>query len=184
MKKEMIVQFVCFETVMGFDEFVVQWERYAKKLLSRKADDVTLLQEAEVKNKYKYISLNTCGSDDFNFVFMKGRLSDHFPEGGVKVVQAGGYMPLQMNGQHNKGNDDIKIFAFITDARKGPDLYKEVEGYRKMNIYEAYYESCRYAYIIEFFTQEINAAGIVSQIKNISPGTETAMYRESMVVYE
>ena len=29
-KKDIIVQFVCYETITGFDEFVIEWDRYAK----------------------------------------------------------------------------------------------------------------------------------------------------------
>ena len=70
--KDSIVQFVCYETSMNTDEFVVQWERFPKRFLS-KGIEVSLQEQAMVKNKFKFVSRNVWAQDSFQFVFMEGR---------------------------------------------------------------------------------------------------------------
>ena len=50
---------------------------------------------------------------DFRFAFMKGRSSEHFPEHTAKVVQAGGYMPVQIQCEHDDEEDDVKVIALL-----------------------------------------------------------------------
>src|SRR5688500_19608854 len=90
MKKNTIVQFVCFITDLGLDEFIPKWERYANRLMNYNPE-TTLLQHAGTKSKFRYISKHEWLEGDFNFTFMNQKRSEHFPEHNVKVVQIGGY---------------------------------------------------------------------------------------------
>jgi len=49
MKKNTIVQFVCFTTDLEPEDFVPKWERYAKRLMNHNPE--TTLQQAETKSK-------------------------------------------------------------------------------------------------------------------------------------
>src|SRR6266536_1504686 len=141
MKKDTIVQFVCFITNLGLDEFAPLWERYAKKL-SNKKNEATLQQyTAATKNKFKYVSQHEWPDKDFHFTFMNERRSEHFPEHNVKVVQVGGYMPLQMKRRNSEEDSEVKLIAFVSHNENDLDFYRDLPVYNKLNIHQAYYES-------------------------------------------
>src|SRR5437868_7358993 len=100
MQQDTIVQFVCFETSVEFDEFVSRWEYYAKRFASKDVE-VTLQEQNNTKTRFKYVSQQKCPEDNFQFAFMKGRHSENFPDCNVKVFQAGGYLPVQMECIHD-----------------------------------------------------------------------------------
>ena len=162
MKKDTIVQFVCFITNLEFEEFAVKWEQYAKEFT---ADPGALILQERTKSKtrYKYVSQHECKPENFRFAFMKGRNSEHFPEHKAKVVQTGGYTPVQIQCEYDNEKNDVKIIAFIGADEMDLDFYHRLT-YRHLNIYEAYYESCTYSYIMEFFIQETDG------FQNIFPG--------------
>lgn len=180
MKKDTLVQFVCFETSIELDEFVPKWEHFARESGNKKPES-TLLQQAVTKTKFKYISQHKWPQDDFQFVFMKGRHSEHFPECRVKVVQAGGYTPLQIQCKHETVPDAAKIMVLISNAQTDITSFTQLQTYRYLNIYQAYYESSMYAYILEYFVKEKHAADLLQQLKTHAPNTEIVMYRECLV---
>jgi hypothetical protein len=182
MKKNTIVQFVCFITNLEFEEFSAMWERYAKQFVAGSAD-MTLHEATAIKgrNKYKYVSQHESSSADFKFAFMKGRNSEHFPEHNARVVLAGGYRTVQLQCNHNETKDDVKVMAFVAHNERDLDFYHQ-QTYRHLNIYEAYYESCAYNYIMEFFIQESDAPALVEQLKT-RPGIEVALYKECTVLH-
>jgi hypothetical protein len=180
MKKDTLVQFVCFETALALDEFTNQWERFVKESGNKK-NVTTILQQAITKTKFKYISQHIWPQDDFQFVFMKGRISEHFPEARVKVIQAGGYTPMQIQYTHDKDLDAVKIMVLINNPQTDIASFTKLKTYHYLNIYQAYYESSLYAYILEYFVEETQAADLLQQLKAHAPGTEITMYRESLV---
>lgn len=179
MKKERVIQFVCFITELTPEEFIPSWEAFAKKCVSEK-DPVLLQLDAETKKRYKYISQHESKGDNFLFAFMKGRNSEHFPDQKVKVLQAGGYQVAQLEYDGQIENGDVKIIAFVDHNDRDLDFYRKLLNYRHLNIYQAYYESCTYAYILEFCIPEINAPDLLRQIKT-NTTTEAACYRECLV---
>ena len=180
MKKDTLVQFVCFETSLELGEFSPQWEHFVKES-GHKKTVTTILQQAITKTKFKYISLHKWPQDDFQFVFMKGRMSEHFPEVRVKVIQAGGYTPVQIQYKHDKDLDAVKIMVLINNSQTDIASFVQFKTYRYLNIYQAYYESSLYANILEYFVEETHAAELLQQLKNHAPGTEITMYRECLV---
>src|SRR4051812_19048364 len=94
--KDAIVQFVGFETSMALDDFTAQWERFAKRFIKQDIHTITLQQQVVTRSRFRYISRNKWSEDNFQFSFMGGRASDYFPDHRVKVVQAGGYLPVQL----------------------------------------------------------------------------------------
>jgi hypothetical protein len=179
MKKDTLVQFVCFETALELDTFIPQWEHFAKESGNKKPEAI-ILQQALSKIRFKYVSQHIWPQDDFQFVFMKGRRSEHFPESRVKVVQAGGYTPLQIG--HKKHDDDaLKIMVFTTNAQTDIASLTNLQTYQSLNVYQAYYESSMYSYILEYFVQEMHAADLLQQLKMQTTGADIALYRECLV---
>jgi hypothetical protein len=179
MKKDSIVQFVGFITGLGFDSFIDKWERYAKRLINNKSRMISQ-QQAGIKSRFTYVSHHEWSAQDFQFSFMNERKSEHFPEHNVKVVQMGGYTPLQIESNHKHEYDGVKVMAFIGHAENDIEFYKQAADYDFLNIYQAYYESCSYGYVMEFFIPEKGVAGLIEQLKKRT-GVETGVYKECMV---
>jgi hypothetical protein len=181
MKKNAIVQFVCFTTNLELEQFVDVWEPYAKKVVSD--GDITLEQAStpKVKSKYRYVSKHTGESSDFRFVFMKGRTQEHFPEHTAKVINAGGYTVVQMQCEHSNIKNDVKVMVFLDQAETNLGFYQK-QTYRHLNIYSAYYESCLYGHILEFFLQEADVPVLVDHMKT-RHRAEMAVYTECSVVH-
>ena len=175
MKKDTIVQFVSFETSVATKEFRAQWEE-ANKLVTVK-QEVTLQQEVEGKNLYRYLSQYRFHEDDILFPFKKERRSAQGPEMELRVKEAGGYSPLQLECDHETTANDCKVFVFLSTA---PDMniYKELLSYQYLNIYQAYYESCAYTYILEFFVDNRNLSQLVEQLKLHNRISEIGVYKE------
>jgi len=181
MKENSIIQFVCFETPLTLDIFVSQWESYAKRFFKQDIHAISLQEQVAKKAKFKYISKNEWPQDNFQFSFMEGRLSDHFPDSQVKEVQAGGYTPTQIECDDNPGSEEVKVMVFL--HAENPDLVALKKlPYRSLNIYEPFYQNCMYAYILEFYTEEINAADLIQQLKNQFLHAETGAYKECLVL--
>ena len=95
MNKDSIMQFVGFVTQLGLDEFTGQWEQYVKDFKAVPGGMV-LQQETGAKSRYKYISQHEFREQDFSPDFIRGKSTEHFPERKIKVEQAGGYAPIQI----------------------------------------------------------------------------------------
>ena len=88
-------------------------------------------------------------------------------------------MPLQIECRH-PDERDVKVMAFISHNETDINFYSQVSLYRHLNIYQAYYESCTYGHILEFFTPETDAHELVEQLKTRA-GIDVALYRECLV---
>lgn len=179
MKEDSIVQFVCFITTLEPDEFIEKWEPYSKKLA---ADCESLLQQSITgKAKYRYILQHEGSAIDFRFTFMKSRTREISPDHKARVVHAGGYTPVQLQCLHSETENDVKVLAFLDQNESDLSFYHQ-QSYRYLNIYQAYYESCAYSYVLEFFVQEQDALVLIEQLKTRS-GIEVNAYKESPVFH-
>ncbi|MEI9809882.1 MAG: hypothetical protein WDO16_19570 [Bacteroidota bacterium] len=181
MKKDTIVQFVCFITNLRLDDFAPLWERYAKRLTDKKSDPALHQQAEETKNKFRYVSRHEWLDGDFHFTFMNERKSEHFPEHNVKVVQAGGYLPMDVKRRYTEERGEVKLIAFIGHNENDIDFYRGL-SYNHLNIYQAFYESCTYGYVMEFFIAEADVDELAKQLKQRS-GVETGIYKECLVTH-
>lgn len=179
MQKGGIIHFVGFITGIEPEDFVTQWEQYARHFKTRSGGIFLQQQETETKYRFKYLSRHEYREGDIRFSFMQERSSEHFPEQQVKVVQAGGYSPLQVECRHPGNSKDATVMVFVSQKKNDSSFYQEL-NYHKLNIYEAYYENCIYSFILEFFVAEAAVADMLLQLKPI-PGIETSVYKECMV---
>ena len=180
MKKESIVQFVCFVTNLELDEFAPKWDHYSKRSKNSETEPVLYQKEALAKNKFRYISQQECPDFDFSYVDKNDRRSEHFPEQSVRIIQAGGYLPQKQKGRHAQKDGDIKVMALISHDENDIDFYGRLPSYHNLNIYQAYYESCLYGYVLEFFVPETDADELLRQLKQ-RHGVEAGIYKECLV---
>jgi hypothetical protein len=180
MIKDTVIQFVCFATKIEPDQFISEWDSFSKKLKYKKQEPVLLELASDGKNKYRYISQHECPGADFHFSFMTESRSEHFKEHRVQVVQAGGYMLLLPGKKYREEDDDVKLVTFLSHKETDINFYRELPLYRHLNIYQAYYESCTYGHILEFYIAEANAEELLRQLQQ-RPGVEAAIYKESAV---
>jgi len=175
MKKDTIVQFVSFETSVATNEFRAQWQEYNNLVTGKQ--EVTLQQEVDGNNLFRYISQHRFTEDDMQFTFKKGRRSSHNPEMEMRIKEAGGYSSLQLECDHETTANNCKVFVFLSTA---PDLklYKELLSYQYLNIYQAYYESCTYTYILEFFVDNKLVPQLLEQLKIHNRISEIGVYKE------
>lgn len=180
MNQNKIVQFVGFITPVVSDQFVERWEYYVQQLNINKTKS-TLQKQSGVKNRFRYISQHRGLQEDFNFSFMKKRVSEHFPDMNVKVVHAGGYTALQTECNATDRKEYMNLMVFVKNHGADIPFYRNLSLYKKLNIYQAYYENCAYAYILEFFIKESDATCFMQQIPtgmHHHNGDETAWYEE------
>jgi hypothetical protein len=176
MESGTIVQFVWFETAGDKIEFMSQWDQYSKEMIS--IEPIRLQQEIGNRKPARYLSQHSCFQDDFRFVFKKGRRSSRFPEIEMKVRQLGGYVQSQVECKHSSRKDESKIFLFITGSETNIDIFRQLSYYRFLNIYEAYFESSNYNYILEFFVKNNYVDEFMDQLKLQNRHFESGMYKE------
>ena len=174
MGEDKIVQFVCFETTLNPAQFITQWEQYNRSVNSDA--DVTL-QRAEKNGAFRYIAQHRCTVGELQFIFARAKKSSRIPEVEIKAKQAGGYAILQAERINDAHPDESKVFAFLTDPAAALDNYRQLINHGKLNIYEAYYENCQYAFILEFFVKNKNLLSLLEQLKAMNV-PEAGVYKE------
>lgn len=180
MKKDSIIQFVCFATNLDTDTFIPGWEKFAKKLMDKHAEPSLQQLVTDTKARYRYISQHEWHNSDFDFRFMKDRKSEHFPEQQVKVVQIGGYIPVQFTKRYDADENQVKVFAFLSHNETDIDFYKQLSRNGHLDIYQAFYESCSYGYVLEFFIPDADAEALMLQLKQRLT-VEAGVYKECFV---
>jgi hypothetical protein len=178
MSKDNIIQFVGFVTQMNITEFLRDWEHYSEECTSIPGTTI-LHREVETKSRFQFISRHTFSEPELSFAFMKNRAkkSRFFKEQQtIKVVQTGGYLPVQMGCRYDN-NDDTKIIAFVGHNVSDLEYFRELPGYKYMNIYQQYYENCMYEHVLEIFSSEKEAPELLQQLRSIR-GVEAAVYQE------
>jgi hypothetical protein len=176
MKEETIVQFVVFETTLDREQFFVQWERYMQSMNNEK--DITLQQHVLKNGKFKYVSQHKCSSGDFQFVLNKERKVSKMRQAEVRKKLAGGYYAVQLEYVHETKKGESKIMVFVEDPQTDLDSFRQFCVHGKLNIYEAYYENCQFAYILEFFIKNEYAADVLQQLKIFTSFVEAGIYNE------
>lgn len=171
------MQFTGYITRLGLEEFAGQWEQYAKST-GNGLPVMALQQAAGAKCRYKYISQQAQSEANPRFNFT-GKGFGNFHDRRVKVEQAGGYMPLQVECRRHNENIDIKTIAFLPHRDAGLDFYRGL-NYHHLNIYQAYYENCLYGYILEFFTPETILEALLQELRQ-RPAIETGVYTKCVV---
>ena len=176
MQTDNIVQFVGFVTKLKLEDFSSTWEHYTKQFKAKPGSAKLLEVISKTQYKYRYLSQHTGSPGSFRFAFMKGTTSEHFPEQTAKVVQMGGYTPVQIQYNGIKNNKNVKVMAFL-DANENELAFYRDQKYEYLNIYQAYYENCSYGYILEFFVDPSDSDTLMENIKTANR-VEMAVFNE------
>ncbi|HET7115130.1 MAG TPA: hypothetical protein VFI29_01485 [Hanamia sp.] len=171
------VQFVLFETILSVEPFMKRWKEYTR---SSKSDADVILQQSDYNGGFRYIAQHRFASEEVQFVFTKEKRSSRIAQELIKSNKAGGYSILQAEQLTDAGANERKVFAFISDPRTDLTVYKDLSRDSKLNIYEPYYQNCKFAYILEYFVNTKQAEGLVEQLKNLD-ATDVAIYRECKI---
>ena len=174
MRVSKVVHFVCFETSLNIEQFLKRWEEYSPSINS--ARNVTL-QQSEKNGTFHYIAQHYCVPGELHFVFTKPARSSRIPREKIKTKHVGGYSVLQSESTEDMHANESKIFAFIIYPETDLNGYRQLATYNKLNIYEAYYENCEYAYILEFFVKSTHIKELVLQLKHHNVA-EIGIYQE------
>ncbi len=165
---------MCFETTLGKEQFIKRWEEYSS---SADSDLEVKMQQSEKDGVFSYIAQHYCPAGELKFAFAKAGRSSRVPQVQIKIRQAGGYSILQSERKNDVQSNEIKIFAFISDPQTDLNIYKKLSTEAKLNIYSAYYENCKYAFIFEFFIKNKHVVKLVEQLKSLDVA-ETGVYKE------
>ena len=171
------VQFVLFETILAAEPFMKRWKEYTR---SSKSDKDVILQQSEHNGAFKYIAQHRFVSEEVQFVFTKEKRSSRVAQELIQSNMAGGYSILQSERLTGCGPNERKVFAFISDPTTDLMVYKDLSRDGKLNIYEPYYQNCKYAYILEYFIKNNHAESFLEQLKNLET-TDAAIYKECKI---
>ena len=177
MPKEKVVHFVSFETKLNNEKFLMQWEHFNRSV---DCDRDVVLQQSEQNDSYRYISQHHCVAGELNFSFTKAKKSSHTAEIGIKTKQLGGYSVLQEESIYDYAEDESKVFALLIDATVDLNAFRQLPGFKKLNVYQAYYENCSFAYILEFFVKNNCLATLEEELKVLTV-SEFRVYKEMVV---
>jgi hypothetical protein len=171
------VQFVLFETTLSPEPFMKRWNEYTR---SAKSDVDVILQQSDYNGTFRYIAQHRFVSEEVQFVFNKEKRSSRLAQELIKSSKAGGYSILQAEQLTDVGANERKVFAFISDPRTDLTVYKDLSRDGKLNIYEPYYQNCKFAYILEYFIKTKQAEGLVEQLKKLDTA-DAAIYKECKI---
>jgi hypothetical protein len=179
MTKDNIVHFVCYITNLEEEKFIPEWEEYAKKEMFKKQEPLLLQQEAGSKSRYRFLSQHQWPSSDLHFSFKDEKRSSYFHDQQVQIVHIGGYKPIQY--KKNKSlTAETRLVVFAGHNEYDLDFYRQLPLQNQLNIYQAYYESCTYGHILEFFTTDKHVSELALSMKQ-RPGIETTLYKECFI---
>ena len=171
------VQFVLFETILSAEPFMKRWKEYTR---SSKSDADVILQQSDYNGAFRYIAQHRFAIEEVQFVFTKEKRSSRLAQELIKSNKAGGYSILQAERLTDAGPNERKVFAFISDPATDLMFYKDLSQGGKLNIYEPYYQNCKFAYILEYFIKTKQAEGLVEQLKNPDIA-DVAIYQECKI---
>jgi len=171
------VQFVLFDTSLSEEPFLKRWKEYTR---SSKSDADVTLQQAGHNGAFRYIAQHRFGSEQVQFLFTKEKRSSRIAQEIIKSTMAGGYSILQAEQLTGVGPNERKVFAFINDPGTDLKVYKDLSENAKLNIYEPYYQNCKYDYILEYFVKSKQAESLVEELKKLD-ATDAAIYQECKI---
>jgi hypothetical protein len=171
------VHFIIFDTILSPEPFMKRWKEYAR---SSKSDADVILQQSHHNGAFRYIAQHRFAREEVQFVFVKEKRTSRVPQESIKSQLVGGYSVLKAGRLTDTGANERKVFAFITDPATDLRIYEDLLPEGQLNIYEPYYENCKYGFVLEYFVKSKFAERLVGQLKNPEI-TDAAVYHECKI---
>ena len=143
----------------------------------RKNEPVLLERQTAARNKFRYLSRHSWPEGENRFSFKQSRKNGYFPEMPVQIQHLGGYTTHENAVSHEPTNGENRLFVLTGHDENDPLYYTSLPFLFLYNLYEAYYESCRHAYIIEYLGNPENLEAIAGHIRQRN-GTESALLQD------
>jgi len=178
MRKDNKVQFVFFETTLDKEPFIKRWEQYRR---SDNSDVDVTVQQSEKDGLFSYIAQHRFETEEIQFVFAKESKSSRLAQERIKSTYAGGYLTIQSERLQDAGSNDRKVFVCLPDASSDLAAYKRLALPGSLNIYQAYYENCKFAYILEFFSGTKTVAHLRDELRLLH-AAEIGIFKECKLV--
>lgn len=182
MTSNSIIHFIGFVTRLESEKFIPAWEQYAKKEMFRKKAPLLLQQDNGSRNKYNFLSLHIWPETETHFSFTKSDKAGYFHEMPVQVVHIGGYLPLEQTNTSLHKDTECRLLVMAGHNENDPAFYKTLPYSFRLNSYQAYYESCTYGYIFEYFAAEQEMEEIMNVLKQRA-GTERILYKDCFATH-
>jgi hypothetical protein len=177
-----IIHFIGFATPLETEKFIPAWEQYSKKEMFRKKAPQLFQQQPGSRHKFNYVSLHTWPDTEANFSFTKSDKAGYFRELPVQLVHIGGYLPLEPTNANLHQDAEYRLLVMAGHNEYDPEFYKSLPFSFRLNSYQAYYESCSYGYIFEYFAGEQEIEEIMNALKSRA-GTERILCRDCLSVH-
>lgn len=174
MRENKKAQFVCFETTLDKEEFLKRWKQFKR---SANSDTDVTMQQSQKDGLFRYIAQHRLKEDDAQFLFSKEGRSSRIAQERITTTIVGGYSMFQAEMKNDAGVNDSKIFVFLTEANIDLSPFKALSAGGKLNIYQAYYQNCKYSYILEYFVKSKNTPLFLEQLKSLD-AAEVGVYKE------
>jgi hypothetical protein len=171
------VQFILFDTILSPEPFMKRWKEYTR---SSNSDTDVILQQSSYHGGFRYIAQHRFAREQVQFVFAKEKRSSRIPQESIRSQMAGGYALLQAGRLSDAGPNERKVFAFITDPATDLAAFKDLCAQGQLNIYEPYYQNCKYCFVLEYFVKSKLAERLVEQLKNLEI-LSAAVYQECKI---
>lgn len=177
MKKDNVVHFVGFASTLAKPAFLEQWTQYVKEYNGMKG--VLQLQEKTGgSGKYDFISRHVFNEKDFDFPFVKGRISESFPDHAAKVNMFGGYVAAESRKTASKEKNGVTIIACMSRDRTDLDEYRALSEHGVMNVFEPFFENCKFNLILEFLVSKNHAPVLLEELIKRKDSPEISMFKD------
>lgn len=165
------VHFVLFDTRLPADAFVKRWEQFSH---STDIDKGVTLQQAQTTTGYKYIAQHKVATGELKFNFSHRAKKSSVIQVPINTQLIGGY--ALAHGADSRPAEVHKLYVFV--EKKCPDIedMARLQTAHSLNLYEAYYENCKYAFILEFAVTEKNAPSLQAELRDAGFETEGDYY--------
>ena len=177
----LIVQFICFSTALQFNPFVTAWDAFAQQSLRSGAQVITL-NRGQADVPCQYVSRNEWPTERFVVAFPNGQMPADTRQGGIAVAQWGGYYLEQLETLNPTQPNLRKVLLFLPKTTDELSFIKPPTALY-LNVYKALGPdggNSRYGYILELYTTEAQAAGLLRSLKTRYPEAQGGIYREAL----
>lgn len=181
MRNNQIVQFVSFITSSEPETFLPAWKKYAREEMFPKNEPILLQRQSGSRNKFQYLSRHSWPEGEDCFSFKTSRKQGYFPEFPVQIQHIGGFIPVETVPACFQKENKHRLLVLAEQDDGEPSRPDGQPLVYRCNRYQAFYESCRYAQVTEFFGDS-ESLETIAGFYRLKPGTEAVLLRDCRIL--